>query len=149
MVHGNQRRRIADRLHSAAIFVLRHAREADRKSEIGPAQLSALSVLVFGGPCKIGELAAAEHVSAPTMTRVVQALEARGLVHLERCAQDARSTVVRTSRKGAAVLKKARAARLDRIDDLLAHKANADVALLGRGLDAVFPESARESVERE
>ena len=44
----------ADRLHSAAIHLLRRLRVGDRESGIGPAQLSALSVLVFGGAQPIG-----------------------------------------------------------------------------------------------
>ena len=39
----------ADRLHSAAIHLLRRLRVRDRESGVGPAQLSALSVLVVGG----------------------------------------------------------------------------------------------------
>ncbi len=41
---------IADRLHSAAIHLLRRVRKQDAASGEGPARLSALSVLVFGGP---------------------------------------------------------------------------------------------------
>ena len=41
---------VADRLHSAAIHLLRHARKRDVVARQGPARLSALSVLVFSGP---------------------------------------------------------------------------------------------------
>src|SRR5580704_13285205 len=41
---------VADQLHSAAIHLLRRLRVHDRETNVGPAQLSALSVLVFGGP---------------------------------------------------------------------------------------------------
>ena len=41
---------IADRLHSAAIHLLRRVRQQDTATGEGPARLSALSVLVFGGP---------------------------------------------------------------------------------------------------
>ncbi|MGB2645649.1 MAG: MarR family transcriptional regulator [Candidatus Acidiferrum sp.] len=47
----------------------------DRESGIGPAQLSALSVLVFGGPRSLGELADAEQVRPPTMSRIVAGLQ--------------------------------------------------------------------------
>src|SRR6059058_738700 len=70
----------ADRLHSAAIHLLRRLRVGDRESGIGPAQLSALSVLVFGGPRSLGELADAEQVRPPTMSRIVSGLERAGLV---------------------------------------------------------------------
>lgn len=66
---------IADQLHSAAIHLLRRLRVRDRESGIGPAQLSALSVLVFGGPRSLGELADAEQVRPPTMSRIVAGLQ--------------------------------------------------------------------------
>src|SRR6201997_316813 len=69
----------ADQLHSAAIHLLRKLRIRDRESGIGPAQLSALSVLVFGGPRSLGELADAEQVRPPTMSRIVAGLESAGL----------------------------------------------------------------------
>src|SRR5437764_6332551 len=71
---------LADRLHSAAIHLLRRLRVRDLASGIGPAQLSALSVLVFGGPRSLGELAEAEQVRPPTMSRIVESLERAGLV---------------------------------------------------------------------
>ena len=61
----------ADRLHSAAIHLLRSLRREDARLGVGPAGLSVLSVLVFGGPKTIGELAAIEQVKAPTMSRIV------------------------------------------------------------------------------
>src|SRR3984957_9099155 len=64
----------ADRLHSAAIHLLRRLRIRDRESGIGPAQLSALSILVFAGPKSLAELADAEQVKAPTMSRIVAGL---------------------------------------------------------------------------
>src|SRR4249920_3993420 len=61
---------LADQLHSAAIHLLRRLRVRDRESGVGPAQLSALSVLVLGGgPRSLGELAEAEQVRPPTMSR--------------------------------------------------------------------------------
>ena len=72
--------RIADLLHSAAIHLLRRVRARDRSMGIGPAQLSALSVLVFAGPRSLGELAEAEQVRPPTMSRIVTGLVRAGLV---------------------------------------------------------------------
>ena len=71
---------LADRLHSAAIHLLRSVRRVDARTGLSGPRLSALSVVVFAGPVTLGELAAAEQVRPPTMTRLVQALETRGLV---------------------------------------------------------------------
>jgi len=129
---------VADRLHSVAIRVLRHAREADRSSGVGPARLSALSVLVYGGPCTLGDLAESEQVAAPTMTRIVQGLESDGLAEREPSSDDARSYIVRATRKGEQLLARARAARLERIEALLASANSHDLQLLARALDRVF-----------
>jgi DNA-binding MarR family transcriptional regulator len=141
MARSNERRRVAERLHSAAIHVLRYARQADRQSAMGPAQLSALSVLLFGGPCNFRELAAAEQVAPPTMTRIVAALRRDGYVRLAPSPDDARSSIVEATAKGTAALEKARAARLDLIDGLLSRNDRADIALLGKALAAIFPQA--------
>src|SRR5207247_1573538 len=72
-------RDVADRLHSAAIHLLRRARRTDPLTGILPAQLSALSVLM-SGPKTLGELAAAEQVRPPTMSRLVSEIGRYALV---------------------------------------------------------------------
>ena len=53
---------VADRVHSSAIHLLRRLRRVDEETGLSAPKLSALSVLVFGGPCSMGRLAAAEQV---------------------------------------------------------------------------------------
>jgi MarR family 2-MHQ and catechol resistance regulon transcriptional repressor len=55
----------------------------------GP-EISALAVLVHGGRATIGELSKIEEVRSPSMTRLVQKLEARGFVHRLSDAEDRR-----------------------------------------------------------
>jgi DNA-binding MarR family transcriptional regulator len=114
---------VADRLHSAAIHLLRRLRKRDLESGVGPAQLSALSVLVFAGPKTLGELARAEQVRPPTMTRIVAGLQRGGLVRRERDAGDQRVVRVRATLKGVRVMQAGRrrrvallAAQLRRLD---------------------------------
>ena len=104
---------VADRLHSAAIHLLRRPRREDAAAGIGPARLSALSVLVFGGPLSLGKLAAAEQVRPPTMTRIVAALEAEGLVARRPDPRDARQVVLRATREGGRVLQEGRRRRIE------------------------------------
>jgi DNA-binding MarR family transcriptional regulator len=104
---------VADRLHSAAIHLLRRLRLEDVAAGIGPARLSALSVLVFGGPMSIGRLAAAEQVRPPTMTRIVAALEADGLVARRPHPRDARQAVLRATAAGERVLQEGRRRRIE------------------------------------
>src|SRR5437870_706330 len=101
----------ADRLHSAAIHLLRRLRVGDRESGIGPAQLSALSVLVFGGPRSLGELADAEQVRPPTMSRIVAGLQRAGLVRrLE--TQDKRRVLLEATARGTLILQEGRERRV-------------------------------------
>ncbi|CAA9348463.1 MAG: hypothetical protein AVDCRST_MAG40-2756, partial [uncultured Gemmatimonadaceae bacterium] len=81
---------LADRLHSAAIHLLRWLRREDGAAGLSGPRLSALSVVVLAGPLTLGELAAAEQVRPPTMTRLVDALAAEGLVRREPDACDGR-----------------------------------------------------------
>ena len=91
---------LADRLHSAAIHLLRGVRREDAEAGLPPAQLSALSVLVFGGPATVGRLAEIEQVRSPTMTRIVTALVAADLVTREPHPDDARSNVITATEAG-------------------------------------------------
>src|SRR5215208_3533416 len=90
----------ADRLHSAAIHFLRRVAREDETSGLSPARLSALSVVVFAGPLTLGELADAERVRPPTMTRIVAALEEDGFVRGDVDRDDRRVTLVRATAKG-------------------------------------------------
>ena len=110
---GEKIERVADRLHSTAIHLLRRVRRKDTASRAGPAQLSALSLLVFGGPLTLGQLAAAEQVKAPTMTRIVAGLRRSGWVRLEADPSDARRQRVYPTESGVRLLEQARKRRID------------------------------------
>jgi DNA-binding MarR family transcriptional regulator len=109
---GRDAVRIADQLHSAAIHLLRRLRVRDRESGIGPAQLSALSVLVFGGPRSLGELAEAEQVRPPTMSRIVAGLERAGLVR-RHATEDGRRVRLEATAKGTKILQEGRKRRVE------------------------------------
>jgi DNA-binding MarR family transcriptional regulator len=102
---------LADRLHSAAIHLLRRLRRTDPMTGVSAAQLSALSVLL-GGPRTIGELAAAEQVQAPTMSRLIRQMESQGLVHRERDDRDQRIVWIRSTDAGARILASGRELRV-------------------------------------
>ncbi|HZT85067.1 MAG TPA: MarR family transcriptional regulator [Gaiellaceae bacterium] len=122
------RREAADRIHSAAIHLLRRVREVDAEAMgITPARASALSVLVFGGPRSLGELAAAERVTAATMSKLVAAMEAEGLVRRYPDVNDARAIRLDATAKGRRILERGRARRLDLLERLLAGASDAEV----------------------
>jgi len=108
-------REVADRLHSAAIHLLRRVRRTDVETGVTPAQLSALSVLM-SGPKTLGELAAAEQVRPPTVTRLASELERLGLVRREADPTDGRIARLRSSAKGSAVLRRGRELRIAELE---------------------------------
>jgi len=103
---------IADEIHSAAIHLLRKLRREDSQSGLNSPRLSALSVIVFAGPVTLGDLAAAEQVRPPTMTRIVDALAELGFVIRSRNAKDGRSTYITATPAGRNLLMKGRERRV-------------------------------------
>jgi DNA-binding MarR family transcriptional regulator len=128
---------VADRLHSAAIHLLRHARKQDVTAGTGPARLSALSVLVFGGPMTLGQLANAEQVKAPTMSRIVAGLEGSGLAQIVGDAEDGRRIRVTATAKGKRLLQQARARRVELVAETLRGLGEADLETLLRAAKLV------------
>jgi DNA-binding MarR family transcriptional regulator len=125
-------REVAGRLHSAAIHFLRAARTVDAESGLSPARLSAMSVLVFGGPRTVGGLAEVEGVRSPTMTQLVNGLEAGGLVRRRAVREDGRRVVVEATPAGSRLLRQAQGRRLDVLVDLLATASEEELDLLDR-----------------
>ena len=121
---------VADRLHSAAIHLLRYARKQDDLSRQGPARLSALSVLVFAGPMTLGKLATAEGVKPPTMSRIVAGLKRSGLARVQADENDARRLRIRATPKGERLLQDARERRIRLLAETLRHGDEVDIALL-------------------
>ena len=128
---------MADLLHSAALHLSRRLREKDDAIGISPSRLSALSVVVFAGPIGIGELAAAESVAAPTMTRLVDGLEREGLVGRGRDPDDRRGVLVRATPKGSRVLRRGRRRRVDVLASGLRTLSDTDLAAVARGAELI------------
>jgi DNA-binding MarR family transcriptional regulator len=126
---------VADRLHSAAIHLLRRVRRQDVASGLGPAQLSALSVLVFGGPMGLGQLAAAEQVRPPTMSRIVAALARQKLVERTSDAGDARRIRLRATAKGQKLLERGRGLRIAYLAGRLEELSAEDLSALGKAAE--------------
>lgn len=112
MTSTEQTLEVADRLHSASIRLLRRVAREDPASGLGPARLSALSVVVSRGPVTVGRIAEIEQVRPPTMTRILYALHAAGLVRKERSPDDGRSVRVTATADGKRLLQATRRRRL-------------------------------------
>jgi DNA-binding MarR family transcriptional regulator len=125
---------LADDLHSAAIHLLRRLRKQDVETGLSPARLSALSVVVFGGPMRISELARAEQVRTPTMTPIVAALEEQGLIVRELDPRDARASVLQATAKGQRLMAEGRARRVATLATELRTLPPSDRALLEKAV---------------
>ena len=128
---------VADGLHSAAIHLLRRVRKQDVAMGEGPARLSALSVLVFGGPKALGELAAAEQVKPPTMSRMVAGLARSRLVTISADPQDARRMQIHATAKGIRLLQKGRRMRVAYLAAHLDRLALEELAKLGQAVETL------------
>lgn len=126
-------REAADRLHSAAIHLLRRARRTDPLTGVSAAQLSALSVLM-GGPKTLGELAAAEQVRPPTMSRLVSAMEHAGVARKVTDRHDARVIRIHATPKGLRALSRGRDMRIAAIERLLSELDPDDLATVERAV---------------
>ncbi len=126
---------IADRLHSAAIHLLRRVRKRDTETGEGPARLSALSVLVFGGPMTLGQLARAEQVKPPTMTRIVTGLEKSGFAVREADTKDARRVRIYATPKGKKLLLRGRQARIEYLAAHLQALTPEELSALGNAIE--------------
>ena len=128
MAKRTQTEDLADRLHSTAIRLLRLVRVQDTATGIAPARLSALSVIVFGGPVSLRDLARAEQVRPPTMSRIVDALEAEGLARRRVNQQDRRAVLIEATKRGAATLKQGRKRRVKFLASYLSQLTNSELS---------------------
>jgi DNA-binding MarR family transcriptional regulator len=125
---------LADRLHSAAIHLLRRLRREDDASGLPAPQLSALSVIVFAGPITLGALADAEQVRPPTITRLVDKLDAAGLVERTSDPSDRRIARVAATPKGMKLLQEGRRRRVASLATSLRDLPSADRTALAKAV---------------
>ena len=97
--------------------------------------LSSLATIAKRGPIRLADLAGIELVSAPSITRVVAELEARGLVARSVDPDDRRAFRIQVTEAGMDAVLQARAARTAVIATLLSDLTPADLA----GIEAALP----------
>ena len=96
---------LASALRPVVLRLARRLRQMrDESVELNSNQLSAMGVLLNSGDLAIGELAASEKVQPPSMTRIVNGLQARGLVGRQPHPSDGRQCVVSLTESGRQLL---------------------------------------------
>ena len=134
-MNGDQLHDMASGLHKAAIRLLRMVRREDRLTGISPPRLSALSVLVFGGPKSLAELAAVEEVKAPTMSRIVEGLVKDGLATREADPANRRKVRIAATEEGRRRLEAGRERRVRVLRERLSKLAESEQRALARGVE--------------
>jgi DNA-binding MarR family transcriptional regulator len=122
---------LAAQLRLSVLRLARRLRQLDVAAEgVTLSQLSALYVLVAQGPLTLGDLAAAEKVQPPTMTRLVSRMEEDGLVRRLAHATDGRIVVVEPTADGARLVDESRRRRTAELVRRLATLTEAERATL-------------------
>jgi DNA-binding MarR family transcriptional regulator len=103
---------LAFKLHAAMLHMMRRVRREDEAFGLSAPRMSALSTVAFGQTRTIGEMASMEQVSPPTMTRLVDALQAGGLVVREPDPADRRTVRVRATARGSRTIEQGRRRRI-------------------------------------
>lgn len=130
MADGKEIRETASTLNSGAIHLTRALGRLDRASGVSRARMSALSMLVFGGPRTLGELARADDVAGPTMTRIVDGLVAAGLAERRPHPRDSRAVHITATRHGVGLMRAARRRRITALARVLRDLPESDRVLL-------------------
>jgi DNA-binding MarR family transcriptional regulator len=136
-VRATRRTRLANRLNSVAIHLLRRISRDDGADGVTPARLSALSVLVYGGACTVGDLARRQGVSLPTISRMVDALVREGLVTRTSDAADRRALRLDVTRRGRELMERGRARRIERLASDLEGLNAGDLSALEHAMAAL------------
>lgn len=122
------RQELARRLSLALGTINRRIRPSGEGLSVG--LVSALSTVIGHDGIRAGELARIERVAAPSMTRVVADLEARGLVEREADPDDGRASLIRATPAGIRAIEDARDARATQLLELLDAHPDLDLAQL-------------------
>lgn len=127
------RTEVAMRLTPVLLRVGRRIRPATGELAVG--HFSTLSTLYRYGPQRPSDLARVERFSAPAVTRIVGALEERGLVVRRPSPDDARSTLVEITDEGRRLLVETRTEQAHGVARLLSVLDDDELALVSAALD--------------
>jgi DNA-binding MarR family transcriptional regulator len=140
MNKSQNREEIARKVHRSALHLMRYVRAQDTTLGVPPAQLSALSVVVFGGKTSLSDLAKAEQVRPPTMSRIIDALVRDGLVKRETDKRDRRSVIITATDKGSRIMHEGRSRREKLLLELLQPLRREEIDLLDRASEIITKE---------
>ena len=104
---------LADALRGPLLRLTRLMRQQRSDASVPIGQLAALGTVFHYGPLTAGELAEREHVQPPSMTKIIAALEDRGLVQRAVGPIDRRQVLVSSTQAGRELVLSTRRARTE------------------------------------
>lgn len=119
----------ASRLRLTVVPLARQLRQQTAEA-FTPTQLSVIGTIHRHGPISLGDLAARERLSPPTISKVVAAIEAEGVIERIPDPEDRRVCRVRVTRSGERWIERSRAARNEWLAERIAALAPAERAAL-------------------
>ncbi|GAB3283124.1 MarR family winged helix-turn-helix transcriptional regulator [Parasphingorhabdus pacifica] len=134
---AERERTLAGRLRLSVVRLNRRLRAQSGDSVITLSQLSALSTLNKAGSMTPGELAAKEGVQPPSMTRVIAALEERGMVARRAHPTDGRQAIVELTEAGQARIDEEISVRERWLDQQLVDLTDEERAVLCRATEII------------
>jgi DNA-binding MarR family transcriptional regulator len=123
--------------HAVMRLSRRLRQEGTVQGSLTMGSLATLATVDVHGPMTLGELAQAERVKPPSITRVVVALEAEGLLVRRADPSDGRVSLVAVTRAGKALLAQQRRRRDQWLDARLAELSEQDRELLDRAAEVL------------
>jgi DNA-binding MarR family transcriptional regulator len=134
-VNDKDRRDIAARLALVTGRLNRRMRAAGGGLSHG--LLSALATLSKHGTMRLSDLSQLELVSAPSTTRLVAELEAKGLVNRQTDPDDGRAFLISITAEGQDAVSSARSKRAQTLDELLAKLDEDQLAVVVEAVPAL------------
>src|ERR1700712_2115341 len=98
-------------LRGAVLILARRLRHQQAGDELSPSEAAVMGRVGRAGPMTPGQLARSEHVQPPSMTRIIERLEARGFLRRDPDPDDRRQVLVSRTPAGNDFVERSRAVR--------------------------------------
>ncbi len=142
---GTDEEAVARRLIDLADHINRRVTRPYHSTRLTRVRLSALDFIVSRGRCNAAQVAQAEQVTAATITRVLDGLEATGFITRTPSKHDRRMVELEATAGGQAALLEAKAWQVQRLADDLRGLTQRDRARLAGALDTLGPRMAEDA----
>ncbi len=128
---------MASGLQAAAARMLRMARRDPGDDPVSAVRLAVLSVLRSGEPMSLADLAAAQEVKAPTMSRIVEGLVKDGLATRDADPANRRKVRIAATDEGRRRLEAGREGQVRSLRERLRRLADSEQRALARGVEVL------------